>query len=136
MVFPKLSVIAIFGLLYSLHSAALGASSFDHERFDATTLAQNPYWLKLGHYLSKPLRGSVSTIRQGRFFLRKMESKILTPNWLPPWNTCIAEIRSWPSALNANIRHAIPGWSPCTGAQRGSIARNWNDGGACWIPKA
>ncbi|MDV7103624.1 DUF4105 domain-containing protein [Vibrio sp. TH_r3] len=42
---------------------------FDHNKQNIEQLANHSYWLKLNHYLDKPIRGPVSTIQQGDFFL-------------------------------------------------------------------
>lgn len=61
--------IIFFSFYASFFSFKANASAVDLDRLNMTELASDPYWLKLGHYLTKPLRGPVSTVRQGDFFL-------------------------------------------------------------------
>lgn len=64
--FGFLIIVSSVSYLASFHSHA---TSVNHSELDTLKLSQSPYWHKLGHYLAKPLRGSVSTVRQGEFFL-------------------------------------------------------------------
>lgn len=70
MKFLNLNAFLCCSLLFSPLSFA--APTFDAQKFNLYQLSQDPYWIKLGHYLSKPLRGSVSTVRQGPFFISDM----------------------------------------------------------------
>ena len=67
MQFFKLGCILSFCITF--YPLAASASSFNHNKLNVMELSQSPYWFKLGHYLLKPLRGPVSTVREGDFFL-------------------------------------------------------------------
>ncbi|MFP2769029.1 DUF4105 domain-containing protein [Oceanisphaera sp. KMM 10153] len=69
MKFSTVSFVSILSLSFTFYPFTAGASSFNHDKYNVADLSQNPYWLKLGHYLLKPLRGPVSTVREGSFFL-------------------------------------------------------------------
>ncbi|MGF1740576.1 DUF4105 domain-containing protein [Vibrio profundum] len=45
------------------------AAATASESLNSTELAQDPYWLKLGHYLNKPMRGMKSNVTSKAFFL-------------------------------------------------------------------
>ncbi|MGC9403162.1 DUF4105 domain-containing protein [Vibrio genomosp. F10 str. 9ZC157] len=45
------------------------SASFNADEFSFSELSQHPYWLKLGHYVDKPLRGLQSAVDKDEFFL-------------------------------------------------------------------
>ena len=69
MKFSTVGFISIISLCSAFSPLTIGATTFNHDKFSVVKLSQSSYWIKLGHYLAKPLRGSVSTVRQGEFFL-------------------------------------------------------------------
>ena len=64
-----LGFLAFLGFSSALLPLVTRAALLDHESLNVKELSQSPYWLKLGHYLKKPARGMVSTVRAGDFFL-------------------------------------------------------------------
>lgn len=87
MKFSAASFISILSFCSAFSPSAISATIFNQDKFSVVKLSQSPYWAKLGHYLDKPFRGSVSTVRQGDFFLAQ-DGKI------NPYAELVATIKS------------------------------------------
>lgn len=68
MKFSNVSAVFLVGFSFIFSPFSISATSFNYDQINVFELSQDPYWLKLGHYLSKPLQGRISTVREGAFF--------------------------------------------------------------------